>query len=307
MISFSHYKRRTKSFINYLKKYKDRNDYEVPRNKNIMAEINREKVYQQMEKQFADVIRDGVTVYDKQSKSDKVWICWFQGEQNAPMIVKAAMASVKKNLPDRDIVIISDENISDYVQFPDYILEKRKKGIIGPAHFSDLLRIELLCKYGGIWIDATVFCSSPEIPECIKDAPLFVYKVMKLSPQDRIPIVASNWFISAYTNQPILLLTRKLLFEYWKTVDYIDDYFIFHILFALASRRYVDDFNKIPMYNNCSPHTLQFELQNEYNEKRWDEIMKMSCFHKLNHHTDYSRYNNCFYHHIIKEYCRNEH
>ena len=32
-------------------------------------------------------------------------------------------------------------------------------GQITKTHLSDLLRLELLIRYGGTWIDATVFCT----------------------------------------------------------------------------------------------------------------------------------------------------
>ena len=35
-------------------------------------------------------------------------------------------------------------------------MEKHKNNIIDNTHFSDLLRLELLIKYGGTWIDASV-------------------------------------------------------------------------------------------------------------------------------------------------------
>jgi len=45
------------------------------------------------------------------------------------------------------------------VELPGYIVEKWEKGRIPAAMFSDLLRVELLIKYGGTWIDSTVFCT----------------------------------------------------------------------------------------------------------------------------------------------------
>ena len=35
-------------------------------------------------------------------------------------------------------------------------MDKYKKGIFTRTHFSDILRLELLTKYGGTWIDASV-------------------------------------------------------------------------------------------------------------------------------------------------------
>lgn len=69
------------------------------------------------------------------------------------------------NNPDKEVILISYDNLEEYVHFPDYILEKWKKGQITNTHMTDLLRLELLIKYGGMWLDATVYCSSPNIPD----------------------------------------------------------------------------------------------------------------------------------------------
>lgn len=239
---------------------------------------------------------------EKQESSNYVWICWFQGIEKAPDLIKACINSIKKNMPDRNIVILTDENIKDYVQLPDYIIEKYNKGIIPKAHFSDAIRIELLCKYGGIWIDSTVLCTSSNIPKYILDAPLFVYKSFDLFRTNELPTVASNWFIASKTNNSILLLTRKLLFNYWKNENELMDYHIFHLFFTMATRKYKTEWEAIPAFNNHTPHTLMFELGKQYSEERWKQIEEMSVFHKLERHTDYSNIPNSMYWHIIEEY-----
>ena len=42
-----------------------------------------------------------------------------------------------------------------------WIEEKRKRNIISRTMFSDLLRMNLLATYCGIWIDSTFFCTKP--------------------------------------------------------------------------------------------------------------------------------------------------
>ena len=56
--------------------------------------------------------------------------------------------------------------------------EKKKKGIISRTHYSDLLRLEILGNYGGIWLDSTFFCTKP----CIDD--LFEYPVWSIKRPD---------------------------------------------------------------------------------------------------------------------------
>ena len=66
---------------------------------------------------------------------------------------------MKKKIPCdyAQLHLITYENYSDYVELPDYVVEKHKNGTISRAHFSDVLRFSLLKTYGGMWIDSTAF------------------------------------------------------------------------------------------------------------------------------------------------------
>lgn len=200
---------------------------------------------------------------------------------------------------------IVNENYKHYVDFPEYIEEKFQKGQIGMAHFSDLLRISLLAQWGGMWIDATALCTDKKFFEYVSKQPLFVFKQLNLSNQDDPPIIASNWYISCETNNPIILLTRNLLYSYWKDHDFAENYFIFHLFFAMACRRYKEEWNSVPTFNNNSPHVLMFELSSDYTNERWKQLMKMSGIHKLQRYEDYSDLKNSNYCHILNEYLNN--
>ncbi len=262
---------------------------------------NQYRVYEKLFNKYKNLINEFENT-EKQEGSNYVWICWFQGIEKAPDLIKACVNSIKRNMPNKNIVILTNENINDYVQLPDYIIEKYNKGIIPKVHFSDIIRIELLCKYGGLWLDSTVLCTSPNIPKYIFEIPLFVYKSFDLFRTDELPTVASSWLIAAKTNNPILLLTKELLFDYWKREDELLDYFMFHLFFAMATRKYKAEWDAIPAFNNHTPHTLMFELGKQYSVERWEQIKEMSVFHKLERHTDYSNTENSIYQYIIKTY-----
>lgn len=100
-----------------------------------------------------------------------IWWCWLQGIENAPSIVKAYFNSLMREfkgskvqegqgLSDGYVIkVIDEKNWKEYVEHPDYIVKEWEKKQIPPALFSDLLRLELLIKYGGTWIDSTVLCT----------------------------------------------------------------------------------------------------------------------------------------------------
>lgn len=50
---------------------------------------------------------------------------------------------------------------------PEYIINKQKEGYIDITHFSDILRMMLLTKHGGIWMDSTLLIPSKQVDEFI--------------------------------------------------------------------------------------------------------------------------------------------
>ena len=64
------------------------------------------------------------------------------------------------NHPNEEVTI---DNVKDYIELPRIIYEKAHLGNISWANFSDIVRNTLLAKYGGLWIDATVWVKG-EIP-----------------------------------------------------------------------------------------------------------------------------------------------
>lgn len=240
------------------------------------------KIVKRLRKKYRDFICDFKMKNHSEEKiqSKKVWICWFQGMDNAPDIVKKCYASVKENFKDREIITITEENYRDYVTFPEYIQKKIDSGIISKTHMSDLLRLELLIKYGGTWIDSTVYCSGSDIPSYILNSDLFLFQCLKPGLDGHATSI-SSWFVTSCTNHPILMLTRELLYNYWKSHDKMIDYFLIHDFFQLAIEAYPEEWNKVVPFSNSVPHILLLRLFQPYDENIWNATKNMTCFHKL--------------------------
>lgn len=227
-----------------------------------------------------------------------IWWCWLQGADQAPEICKACLASLRQELPNYDIRIVDYSSLREYLDVPGYIWAKHENGAISGAHFSDIIRVMLLVKYGGVWIDSSVFCTGYHIP--LFDEPLFVYQNWKFDLT--YAAIASSWLISACKGHPILYATQEMLLDYWRNNNKILDYFLVHHLFHLAADRYPDLWKAIPRFSNIPPHILQFELFQSYSEQRFSQIKGMSDFHKLNWKAPEINGNtkNSYYDHIIQ-------
>lgn len=67
----------------------------------------------------------------------------------------------------------------------------------------------------------------------------------------------------------------------------------------MACKRYKEEWDSVPTFNNNSPHVLMFELSSDYTNERWEQLMKMSGIHKLQRYEDYSDLKNSNYCHIL--------
>ena len=215
-----------------------------------------------------------------------LWFCWLQGIENAPELVKKCLESQREAFGE-EVTVLDESNYTDYVTLPDYIVEKRKKGYIPSALFSDMLRLELLIRYGGTWIDATVF-ASPKIKEegsrCqkiwqrIRESELFIYRYF--DKQGRV-VGLSNWFIHAKEpGNPLLIEVRDALYAYWKEYDCVVEYYIFHLFFGKAAKHHPEMIQKMPRGN--SYHALWLGEHANIGNETWEQLMTNVPFHKLN-------------------------
>lgn len=245
------------------------------------------KVKTKLEKKYKKKLKKFDMTYDNQLEhvsSNKVWVCWFQGIEQAPLLVRKCYESVKKNLINKDVILITAENIRKYVDFPEYILKKWENGEITHTHMTDLLRLELLIKYGGMWIDATVFCTEKEedIPKYFFDSDLFFYQSLKPGRDGHCSYI-SSWLMSAKTNNKVLMATRYLCYEYWKENNDMMDYFLLHDFMSIVLEYYPNEWNHIVPRDNATPHILLLRLFERYDSVVWDAIKKQTPFHKLSY------------------------
>ena len=161
-----------------------------------------------------------------------IWMAWFQGENDPsiPNLNKHCIQEWRRLNPDWDINVLTNDNIIEYV--PEYF-EIISKGIDRPyVHRSEVLRVLLLSKFGGVWVDASVFPVqglSSFYDQIVNDTGFFTYRFFprKLSPNGGYAETVS-WFMCAdYPKHPLI---EKLKPAYFKRYHYDTDwqYLTFH-------------------------------------------------------------------------------
>ena len=208
--------------------------------------------------------------------ADNIWICWFQGFDEAPALVTRCLESIQKHMPDKKIHLITADNMSNFVLFPSWVTSKWKAGIISDAHLSDMLRLELLIRYGGVWLDATTYLTDA-LPEYVYNRDLFMY----ICNTSDLTSVYHSWLIYSKKNHRVLQNTRALLYEYWRRKNHLCEYFLWHLFMTMSIEKYPQDAHDIHYIVGEPNHMLARNWSKQFDPVYWAELKKITPVQKL--------------------------
>lgn len=239
-------------------------------------------IVKQFENKNLPVLSNKINTPLKKVKENElyIWFMWLQGLDEAPELVKTNYKMLIKIYGENNVRLITESNLYDYIELPNYILNKRKDKIISATHFSDIVRIQLLALYGGMWVDSTVFFSH-RLPKIILDQEFFVPQTLKPG-RDGSAIPVSNWLIISKRHNKITFRIRDLLFDYWKQYDKVIDYFIFHHFIMIAFEEFRNEYSRVLPYDNTQAHALLITMKNyRISDSLIKEYVELSPMHKL--------------------------
>lgn len=167
------------------------------------------------------------------SPDSNIWVFWWQGEDKLPYPVNICVQSIRRHAGKHPVVLITEENYQDYVELPEYIMNKFLDGRISIATFSDILRFELLYKYGGIWLDSTYYFTD-DIQAEVYEKSFFSISI----PNGRKYVVTKDiWsisFMAMTKSHPISAYMREAFTAYWEKEDVTIAYLLADCFMAIG-------------------------------------------------------------------------
>lgn len=268
------------SFISYLyhpnntlgRKFADKKEKAI---KNYIYECSRpiQERYKKFDMQGEPILPDS-----------NIWVCWWQGIENAPELVKLCIESIRKNASTHKVVVLTEENYKNYVKLPDYIIEKYRSGKMCSANFADILRISLLAEYGGIWMDATIFMTYP-FDNSIYNY-LFCSNKRINQPTSLLYPAQGRWgtyFLATGQGNMLFHYVRDVFYDFWKNHDMVIDYGMIDFIIALgydtnlAIQKIIDESPPL----NEHIHYLLPKLNEKFDLEFYEMINKDTNLHKL--------------------------
>jgi len=180
-----------------------------------------------------------------------IYILWFQGFNNAPVIVKDCLFSWKHYNPHWNVIELDNSNLDKYVDISEY-------RHINLTALSDIVRVFILNKFGGLWVDATTFCNKPldSWLQLYINEGFFTFSWTDKSIYHKI----TSWFIYSEKNIYLIRELESAVIKYFKDYNKPQQYFWLHRLFGI---KYMSDeqfkmiYDKVPSINaSPGPHTF---------------------------------------------------
>lgn len=238
------------------------------------------QVYEYLKANYMDCLPRDYKI-EKLPKDFKVWVFWYQGYENMPDLVKTCIETIKNNFKNNEVVFLTKDNFLDYAEIPDFILKKVEEKNFSLTHLSDILRATLLAKYGGVWVDATMFLTE-DVTKDLLEYPFYSTKIGSVDKN----VAKGKWctfFMSAGPGNPIFVGVRDVFFKYCKTHNLIVNYYLIDIIMLFLYenmedvRKIVDD---VPP-NSENIYKLAKSLFDKYDPKKYNKILSSAKFFKL--------------------------
>ena len=228
-----------------------------------------------LEKEFYEFIINYEFNTCNQKNSKIIWTLWMQGYEKAPELVKSTIDSIRKfaELNNFQFILLEENTIEKYIVFPKLIKEKMDLGVIDYTKISDILRVSLLAKYGGTWVDATIYMKEEF------DSSLLLqnyYTIKTGGIEDYSPNISNNrwkgFFLSG--NSSLFSFTRDFFFEYYSRYDIAVDYLLIDYIFDMAYKYDEKIKNQMLELEKSNPNLfwLESHLGDKFDQKVWDNI-----------------------------------
>ena len=256
------------------------------------ALLKRERILTYLKTRYSSIISThNYTTNTQEHITDSyaIWTLWWQGKDEVPEVVKACFDSMNNNRGKHSLIILDKNNFRDYIDFPEHVMKKFSMNAISITHLSELIREYLLSRYGGLWLDSTVFVAK-EIPEEIFQMKYFTIK-RPINTHSRF-ISQGLWTSAVQASEKGNIMSNFIydfLIEYLKNENCFIDYFLIDYVIKIALEELPECqkiFDEIPI-NNPNVMALHELLNSKWDEERYEQLKKDTYLFKLAWRTNY--------------------
>lgn len=290
------------SFLNFIQKVCNKFKFMTPV-KNLLADMS----YHFVEKRVIYYLNEARTKSEKniteKGNSKTIWLFWWQGVDSMPSIVKSCVNSVKKHSNGKKVVLITKDNFFDYTNISSNILKKFDDGAITLTHLSDILRFNLLYNYGGLWIDATVYCTGEIGDSYFGD--LYTSGGYYGTDPKFVDGKWTGFLIGGNSKNELFRFMNDFFESYWENNDHLIQYFLIDYGLEYAYKNniggFMDYVDNKALNNNPNLFELAPLLNDRYDKNIFNELKLNTIMFKLSYKIKFNDDDDTFYQKILSD------
>lgn len=218
-----------------------------------------------------------------------VWFFWWQGKDAMPEIIRFCYDRMIHAAGNHPVILLSQENVEQYVRFPDFVWEQFRQKKLRIQHLADMIRVQLIRNYGGIWLDASIYCLR-DIPETA-----FLYDIFSLSFTPSYENVSecrwTTFAIGGHKGNLLFSFLDDFFIDYCRSGKPFVDYFMFDCAIAVAYENFPEVKNAIDklertekavywltghLCDDCDSVIHELAEQNAFQKLSWGNYLEKS-------------------------------
>lgn len=189
--------------------------------------------FSKRKKKAIDYVNDKL-IFNSKTETEKVpkiiWMFWF--DEEIPELVNKCIVNTKRLHQDYEIHILNKNTVTNFIELDlNKLIQKMPM-----ANLSDLIRLKLLSKYGGVWLDASIILTERIDNFFLDHDQTFdlVAFYNKNRTQNSELLVIESWMLAA----PVNSLFINTWLKYFAPVE------------ELGSLQLFENYKKLPNFND---------------------------------------------------------
>lgn len=237
------------------------------------------KVLQSVEKMLPEILQIASDYETSPVPADwqpNAFVFWNSGLKSSPQMVQRCFEQAQRQLGTERLNFLDDQTLPKWVNVPKPFDRVKQ---LWPAHYSDILRVSLLARNGGIWLDSTIWTTEDVLAKFDDYVPgkffAFAYNETRIS----------SWFLMARPDSRIPKLMLAALEAHWRKAKRLDNYFLFHDIFEallLLDADFKAEWSQVPFRNASDANRLgRYFLWQNFDEAKYSDSLARSPIQKL--------------------------
>lgn len=191
-----------------------------------------------------------------------IWMLWDSGWNDAPYMQKSCMQSWKQHNPEYQVRALNLTQAVQLINRSAFVSDYAWNNLATIQAKSDIIRILLLARYGGVWADASLLCMEPLHTwlNTSKEFVAYIRRDRKVKPWHE-PWVAS-WFLATQTDSYMIQTIKKAVITFWinqKGAKY-EYYWLHRIVTSLykSDMKFREHFDGMQKMSANGPHCKKY-------------------------------------------------